>query len=212
MKIFYLDTSSNFLYTAILEDEVVIAEDKEKLEKDLSKYTLPKIKELILKKNISFDDIEKIIVVNGPGSFTGIRIGLTIAKTLAWAKNIPIIQISSLEAMALSNNMENIDYIVPIIDARRGFVFSTIYDNNKKEFILKEQYINLTTLDAALDSIVGNILFITNDDIKTKYIRTIYEPNISKIVKIAKNRQTINPHDVDANYLKLTEAEEKYDN
>ncbi len=212
MKIFYLDTSSNFLYTAILEDEVVIAEDKEKLEKDLSKYTLPKIKELILKNNISFDDIEKIIVVNGPGSFTGIRIGLTIAKTLAWAKNIPIIQISSLEAMALSNNMENIDYIVPIIDARRGFVFSTIYDNNKKEFILKEQYINLTTLDAALDSIVGNILFITNDDIKTKYIRTIYEPNISKIVKITKNRQTINPHDVDANYLKLTEAEEKYDN
>lgn len=212
MKIFYLDTSSNFLYTAILEDEVVIAEDKEKLEKDLSKYTLPKIKELILKNNISFDDIEKIIVVNGPGSFTGIRIGLTIAKTLAWAKNIPIIQISSLEAMALSNNMENIDYIVPIIDARRGFVFSTIYDNNKKKFILKEQYINLTTLDAALDSIVGNILFITNDDIKTKYIRTIYEPNISKIVKITKNRQTINPHDVDANYLKLTEAEEKYDN
>lgn len=212
MKIFYLDTSSNFLYTAILEDEVVIAEDKEKLEKDLSKYTLPKIKELILKNNISFDDIEKIIVVNGPGSFTGIRIGLTIAKTLAWVKNIPIIQISSLEAMALSNNMENIDYIVPIIDARRGFVFSTIYDNNKKEFILKEQYINLTTLDAVLDSIVGNILFITNDDIKTKYIRTIYEPNISKIVKIAKNRQTINPHDVDANYLKLTEAEEKYDN
>ena len=212
MKIFYLDTSSNFLYTAILEDEVVIAEDKEKLEKDLSKYTLPKIKELILKNNISFDDIEKIIVVNGPGSFTGIRIGLTIAKTLAWVKNIPIIQISSLEAMALSNNMENIDYIVPIIDARRGFVFSTIYDNNKKEFILKEQYINLTTLDAALDSIVGNILFITNDDIKTKYIRTIYEPNISKIVKITKNRQTINPHDVDANYLKLTEAEEKYDN
>ena len=134
MKIFYLDTSSNFLYTAILEDEVVIAEDKEKLEKDLSKYTLPKIKELILKNNISFDDIEKIIVVNGPGSFTGIRIGLTIAKTLAWAKNIPIIQISSLEAMALSNNMENIDYIVPIIDARRGFVFSTIYDNNKKIF------------------------------------------------------------------------------
>ena len=212
MKIFYLDTSSNFLYTAILEDEVVIAEDKEKLEKDLSKYTLQKIKELIIKNNISFDDIEKIIVVNGPGSFTGIRIGLTIAKTLAWVKNIPIIQISSLEAMALSNNMENIDYIVPIIDARRGFVFSTIYDNNKKEFILKEQYINLTTLDAALDSIVGNILFITNDDIKTKYIRTIYEPNISKIVKIAKNRQTINPHDVDANYLKLTEAEEKYDN
>lgn len=212
MKIFYLDTSSNFLYTAILENEVVIDEIKEKLEKDLSKYTLSKIKELLVKNNISFDNIEKIIVVNGPGSFTGIRVGLTIAKTLAWAKNIPIIQISSLEAMALSNNIENIDYIVPIIDARRNFVFSTIYDNNNKQFILKEQYINLNTLYAVLDSITGNILFVTNDNIETKYNKINYEPNISRIVKVTKNRLEINPHKIDANYLKLTEAEEKYDN
>ena len=212
MKTFYLDTSSNFLYTAILEDEVIINEIKEKLEKDLSKRTLPKIKEMLLKNNISFDDIKKIIAVNGPGSFTGIRIGLTIAKTLAWAKNIPIIQISSLEAMALSNNIENIDYIVPIIDARRNFVFSTIYDNNNKQFILKEQYINLNTLYAVLDSITGNILFVTNDNIETKYNKINYEPNISRIVKVTKNRLEINPHKIDANYLKLTEAEEKYDN
>lgn len=212
MKTFYLDTSSNFLYTAILEDEVIIDEIKEKLEKDLSKRTLPKIKEMLLKNNISFDDIKKIIAVNGPGSFTGIRIGLTIAKTLAWAKNIPIIQISSLEAMALSNNIENIDYIVPIIDARHNFVFSTIYDNNNKQFILKEQYINLNTLYAVLDSITGNILFVTNDNIETKYNKINYEPNISRIVKVTKNRLEINPHKIDANYLKLTEAEEKYDN
>ena len=212
MKTFYLDTSSNLLYTAILEDEVIIDEIKEKLEKDLSKRTLPKIKEMLLKNNISFDDIKKIIAVNGPGSFTGIRIGLTIAKTLAWAKNIPIIQISSLEAMALSNNIENIDYIVPIIDARRNFVFSTIYDNNNKQFILKEQYINLNTLYAVLDSITGNILFVTNDNIETKYNKINYEPNISRIVKVTKNRLEINPHKIDANYLKLTEAEEKYDN
>ena len=209
MKIFYLDTSSNFLYTAILENEIVIDEIKEKLEKDLSKYTLSKIKELLVKNNISFDNIEKIIVVNGPGSFTGIRVGLTIAKTLAWAKNIPIIQISSLEAMALSNNIENIDYIVPIIDARRNFVFSTIYDNNNKQFILKEQYINLNTLYAVLDSITGNILFVTNDNIETKYNKINYEPNISRIVKVTKNRLEINPHKIDANYLKLTEAEER---
>ena len=212
MKTFYLDTSSNLLYTAILEDEVIIDEIKEKLEKDLSKRTLPKIKEMLLKNNISFDDIKKIIAVNGPGSFTGIRIGIAIAKTLAWAKNIPIIQISSLEAMALSNNIENIDYIVPIIDARRNFVFSTIYDNNNKQFILKEQYINLNTLYAVLDSITGNILFVTNDNIETKYNKINYEPNISRIVKVTKNRLEINPHKIDANYLKLTEAEEKYDN
>lgn len=86
MKIFYLDTSSNYLYTAILEDTKVISEIKEKLERDLSRLALFKIEEMFKNNNMDLNDIEKIIVVNGPGSFTGVRIGLTIAKTISWAK------------------------------------------------------------------------------------------------------------------------------
>ena len=138
MKIFYLDTSSNYLYTAILEDTKVISEIKEKLERDLSRLALFKIEEMFKNNNMDLNDIEKIIVVNGPGSFTGVRIGLTIAKTISWAKKIPIIQISSLEAMALSSDSKY-NYTVPAIDARRNYVFATIYDNVNKSFILKEQ-------------------------------------------------------------------------
>ena len=124
------------LYTAIIENGTTIAEIKEKLGNNLSEYTLPRIEEMLNVKGIKPDEINKIIVVNGPGSFTGIRIGLTIAKTLAWAKNIPIVPISSLEAMALSSDGDY-DYVVPAIDARRNYLYASIYDTKNSSFIIR---------------------------------------------------------------------------
>ena len=123
MKILYLDTSSSFLYAGLVFDEKLIDQINERLDKDLSKLALSKISKMFIENNITPDEINKIIVVNGPGSFTGVRIGLTIAKTFAWAKQIPIIPISSLEAMALSYEEKEVHYVIPIIDARRNFVF-----------------------------------------------------------------------------------------
>jgi len=204
----YLDTTSSFLYTAIIKDEHIYAEIKEKLDNRLSEYTLPRIEEMLKIKGISIDEISKIIVVNGPGSFTGIRIGLTIAKTLAWAKNIPIIPISSLEAMALSSDGEY-DYVVPAIDARRGFVYASIYDVKNNSFVMNEKHILLDTLNIALDSLIGDACFISNDMINSNYDVQPYDPKIEKIVNVVKDREGVNPHSVDANYLKMTEAEEK---
>ena len=180
MKIFYLDTSSNYLYTAILEDTKVISGIKEKLERDLSRLALFKIEEMFKNNNMDLNDIEKIIVVNGPGSFTGVRIGLTIAKTISWAKKIP----------------------------RRNYVFATIYDNVNKSFILKEQYISINTLEAAMGNLGDDITYISNDKLDTEYSIQEYVPDISYIVENVMNREGINPHSVDANYLKMTEAEE----
>lgn len=207
MKILYLDTTSSYLYTAILEDNNIVAEVKEELGNNLSSYTLPRIQEMMYVKGISVDDIKKIICVNGPGSFTGIRIGLTIAKVLAWSKNIPIIPISSLEAMALSAD-GNYDFIVPAIDARRNYLYASIYDVKNKNFIMQEKHVLSDTLNIALDSLVGSICFITNNQINANYDVQPYEPKIDKIVNEVKDRVPVNPHSIDANYLKLTEAEE----
>jgi tRNA threonylcarbamoyl adenosine modification protein YeaZ len=207
MKILYLDTSSSFLYTAILEDSNIIKEIKEKLDNNLSVFTLSKIHEMLDSANIDINEIEKIIAVNGPGSFTGIRIGLTIAKTLAWAKNIPIIPISSLEAMSLSAG-EDYNYIVPTIDARRGFVYASIYDNENDKFIMNEKYLSMNVLLVALSNIEVSITFISNDKLNVEYMVKTYDPDISKIVFNTMNRESVNPHSIDANYLKLTEAEE----
>lgn len=204
----YLDTTSSFLYTAIIKDGESLAEIKEHLGNNLSEYTLPRIEEMLNVKNISVDDIDRIVVVNGPGSFTGIRIGLTIAKTMAWAKNIPIVPISSLEAMALSADAEY-DYIVPAIDARRNFLYASIYDNKNNSFVMNEKYVSCETLNIALDTLMGKICFITNDVIDAKYDMQPYDPKIEKIVNHVKDREPVNPHSIDANYLKMTEAEEK---
>lgn len=213
MRLLYLDTSSSFLYSAIIFDKKIVSSISEKLNNNLSSLTLPKIEEMFEKANLNIDDIDKIIAVNGPGSFTGIRIGLTIAKTIAWAKNIPIVPLSSLEAMALSGS--HYDYIVPAIDARRNYLYASIFDVKNNNFVMNEKYISCETLDIALSNISGSICFVSNDNINTNYDVQPYEPDFVKICEYVDDREPVNPHSVDANYLKLTEAEEslgeKYD-
>ena len=204
MRILYIDTTSSYLYSAIMDDDKIISEVKEKLDHELSEKALPKIVGMFNDKKIDPKSIEKIIVVNGPGSFTGIRIGVTIAKVYAWSLNIPITTILSLEAMALSSNKAC--YHVPVINARREKVFAAIYDEQNNE-ILKPQHIDIKKLEEELKK-VSNYVIITNDDIDINGEKEKYDPNIKKIIESYKNNKTINPHAVNPEYLKLTEAEE----
>lgn len=202
MRILYIDTSSSYLYTGIVCDGKLISEVQENLQLDLSKLALPKIAEMFSENNLKPNDIDKIIVVNGPGSFTGIRVGLTIAKVYAWSLNIPIIPITSLEAMACSCEEDRI--LVPIIDARRGYVYGAIYKDDEE--ILKPQHIKLETLMEHLKD--DNYVFITKDDITLDGDKCSYKPNILKIVNKFCQKKALNPHGVNPEYLKLTEAEE----
>ena len=150
MKYLYLDTTSNFLYTGVVENNSLICERKVRFDKDLSTMALTTMVKMLEEKDIKPTDINKIILVNGPGSFTGCRIGITIAKTFAWSLNIPITTISSLEAMALSN--EEYDFFIPVLDARRDFVFSGIYDKDNNQ-IMKNQYVKKSVLETAINNI-----------------------------------------------------------
>jgi len=204
MRTLYIDTSSNFLYTGIVQDETLLIELQEKLEQNLSRDALPEIASMFDRVNLKPNDIDKIIVVDGPGSFTGIRIGITIAKVYAHTLNKKITTISSLEAMATS--FDKASYYVPIIDARRGYVYAAIYSKERKE-ILFPQHIKLSLLEDRLSKL-NDYLIITNDEIKLEGIKVTYKPDILNIVTTFKNRRNINPHSVNPNYLKLTEAEE----
>lgn len=206
MKILYLDTSSSFLYCAIVKNNECIGEIKLNLEKDLSSLALSQINNLFITTSTKPVDIDKILVVNGPGSFTGIRVGLTIAKTFAWGLNKKISTVSSLEAMSVSNQGDY-DYFVPLIDARRGYVYSGIYDRQGNQ-ILKNQYINLDVLKVSIDNLPGKYVFISNDNIENVEPLEKYDPNFVAIVNKYWDNPEINPHAVDALYLKLTEAEE----
>lgn len=197
----YIDTSSSYLYTGIVKDSKLLIEVKEELGHNLSEVALPKIVEMFDKTSLKAKDITKIVVVNGPGSFTGIRVGLTIAKVFAWSLNIPITTITSLEAMAISTNSNKL--LVPIIDARHDYVYAAIYENDVT--ILKPSYIKLKSLYDKLDK---EYLFITNDLIDLNGEKCEYNPDILKIVNKYVDKENINPHMVNPEYLKLTAAEE----
>ena len=207
MKTLYIDTSSNYLYTAIIKDDSLLCEVKKELGHRLSEEAMQEISLMFQNNNITPREIEKIIVVNGPGSFTGIRIGITIAKVYAWSLNIPIITISSLEAMSISSDKKT--YKVPVIDARREYVYAAIFDQDEN-VILKQQHIKINDLNEKLKQL-DNYIITTNDEINSFEIKEKYNPDILKIVNKLNNRQSINPHNVNPEYLKKTEAEELKD-
>ena len=203
MRILYIDTSSSYLYAGIVTNRKLTSEVKKEFGHSLSEEALPSIVSLFEKENLSAKDIDKIIVVNGPGSFTGIRIGITIAKVFAWGLNIPITSVSALEAMSLSSTSDKLH--VPIINARRNYVFGAIYskDNN---IILKPMHIKLEELLVELAD--EAYVFISNDEFDELKDIEPYNPDIEKIVNHFENKESINPHAINPEYLKLTEAEE----
>lgn len=207
MRILYIDTSSSYLYAGIVTNRKLTSEVKKEFGHSLSEEALPSIVSLFEKENLLAKDIDKIIVVNGPGSFTGIRIGITIAKVFAWGLNIPITSVSALEAMSLSSTSDKLH--VPIINARRNYVFGAIYskDNN---VILKPIHIKLEELLVELAD--EDYVFISNDEFDELKDIEPYDPDIEKIVNHFENKESINPHAINPEYLKLTEAEESKKN
>ena len=203
MRVLYIDTSSSYLYSGIVCDNELIASVKEDLGQELSRVALPKIASMFEENTIKPTDIDKIIVVNGPGSFTGIRVGLTIAKVYAWSLNIPISTITSLEAMKVSCIYDG--PIFSIIDARREYSYSSIYDVEK--CILKHQHMTNEQIMEVLN-ILDNYIIITNDDTSLAGEKCSYDPDILSIVNKYVEKENINPHLVNPEYLKLTEAEE----
>lgn len=203
MKILYIDTSSSYLYAGIVENDKLLCEIKKEFGHSLSEEALPEIAALFTNNNIEPTNINKIIVVDGPGSFTGIRIGITIAKVYAWSLNIPITTISALEAMSISSNINTIR--VPMINARRGYVFAAAYGPDNEEIIVPA-HIKLTEL---LEKLAGKeYTIITNDEFEIENNANAYDPDILMIVNYFKDKKSINPHSVNPEYLKLTEAEE----
>lgn len=205
MRILLIDTTTSNITVSIIENNNILFECKETIISDMSSKILPIISNGLNSINLELKDIDKIFVSNGPGSFTGIRVCVTVAKTIAWALKKEIVPISSLELMATTNT--NKKYLVPMIDARRGNVFAGIYDKNL-DVIKEDKLINLNEL---VENLNNEYEFISYDNIN---LNNIVRPNIDvlKIINKHINDIGINPHNINPNYLKLTEAEEKLGN
>ena len=199
----FLDTCNHNIYIGLLKDNKLIDSINFINDNNLSEKLLPSIKDILDRNKIDKKSMQKIYVSIGPGSFTGIRIGVTVAKTIAWSLKIKIVPISSLEVMASTSNSS---YICPMIDARRGYVYAGLYDKDLNN-IIEDKYIELVEL---LDKVKNyNAEFISYDSLVSNNIEP--NPNIEKIVSKHSNDLKVNPHSVNPIYLKRTEAEEKND-
>ncbi len=89
------------------------------------------IAEIMEELALSFDSLNAIAVSKGPGSYTGLRIGVSTAKGLAFAQNIPLISVATLHTLALQATGDY-NYIIPMLDARRMEVFTQVFDKNKQ--------------------------------------------------------------------------------
>lgn len=204
----FLDSSDKKIIISLLKDEKVIDTLIEDNDNNLSEKFLPLINNIICNNDLIINDVDKIYIVNGPGSFTGVRIGVTTAKVMAWGLKKKIIPISELELLATTPT--NKKYIIPYIDARRESVYAGMYDTNLNEmfenmYISEDKLLNKIKRRAKLD----DCEFVSYYDNFENAV--IPDVNIEKIVEKHKDDIGINPHEVVPNYLKKTEAEENYD-
>ena len=224
-----LDTSSIVCTVAIMDDDRLIGEQIINHKMTHSQKLMPAIDMLLKSCEVSMKDIDLIAVAEGPGSFTGLRIGVATAKGLAHTMNIPVIGVSTLDALAMNVPFAN-GLVCPLLDARRDQVYTAVYkwDHGILEVIEKPMAISIDELIEKLLPRPEKIVFIGDGAIKNKDKlvenlkdrveigpNTIRMPRASSVAQIAlkkgKDGDTQSFYSLVPEYLRKSEAERQYE-
>jgi tRNA threonylcarbamoyladenosine biosynthesis protein TsaB len=196
-----IDTALETATICLSNDGEILGAETNKDPKSHGSFLQPAIKRLFSADNIAFTSIDAVAIVNGPGSYTGLRVGLASAKGLCFALNKPLIALNTLEVLALSalslykeNYItEDNDLFCPLIDARRMEVFTAMYKSNL-ENTMKPQAIILDEHSFSEELENSKIIFSGNGHPKLRnvlnhpnaiFLETI--SNIEAIITIAEN-------------------------
>ncbi len=178
MRILGIESASLTASVAVVTDEEMTAEYTMTHKKTHSQTLLPMIQEIVNMAEIDLKSIDAIAVSAGPGSFTGLRIGSATAKGLAMALKLPIISVPTVDAMAYQCWRADC-LICPIMDARRGQVYTGIYrfDNGAFQVVLEETAMELERLMEQLNEMNQTVLFL-GDGVP------VYRETIQKLASI----------------------------
>lgn len=130
VRILQINTALQEASVSISADGLLLGERINPAQQEHAGFVQPAIVDLCDSLNITLKDLDAVSVVNGPGSYTGLRVGLSAAKGICYALNLPLILINTLEWMAKSNQDQGIELVCPMIDARRMEVFTALYDQS----------------------------------------------------------------------------------
>ena len=132
-RILSIETSTSICSVAIHEQGELLALAEIKEPGAHAEKLLLLVDELFEKAGLSFGDLDAVAVSQGPGSYTGLRIGVSTAKGIAYALEIPLIGINTLQAMAASQQVDPGDYVVAVLDARRKEVYTQTFGDSLQE-------------------------------------------------------------------------------
>lgn len=157
-----LDTANAPLSVALVRDGELLVELNSAMGLNHSAGAMPAVEQLFKRAGIKPADIDAIAVSEGPGSYTGVRIGVTIAKTLAWTLDKPLVGVSSLRVLA-SNIFTYGVTISPLIDARRGNVYAGLYrrhEDGTLECLMEDRHMALSDLLDRLKKEANPVVFV----------------------------------------------------
>ena len=212
MKVLAFDTSGKALSLAILEDKQLLAETTINIKKNHSITLMAAIDFLMTCLDLTPKDLDRIVVAEGPGSYTGLRIAVATAKTLAHTLNIELVGMSSLLALVPSQQE---GLVVPLMDARRNNVYAGFYENENP--VLPEAHLSFAEVleqvkDAEQVTFVGEVGAFA-EQIQERLPQANYQetlPNAANLALWAWDKEVDSLHDFVPNYLKRVEAEENW--
>lgn len=183
MYTLFIDTHYIKLHLALFKENLII-DGIIKEDGKHSEYLVNSIEILLNKNNIQFDDLKTIIVINGPGSFTGVRLGVVVAKLISYNKHIPLKEISYLQALSLKYDK---DICLGIKD--KNGVYAGEF-NSKHELI-------------------GDYFYLNNKDVSNFNKKIIIDDdiNLDMVFKYMSNKLAINPHLAKPIYIKKIEVD-----
>ncbi|EHO52284.1 tRNA (adenosine(37)-N6)-threonylcarbamoyltransferase complex dimerization subunit type 1 TsaB [Lentilactobacillus kisonensis] len=146
MKILAIDTSNRPLSVAVMDDDNLLAETTLTTHRKHAEFLMPVIEDLVKKADLVPTDLDRVVVAAGPGSYTGIRMAVTAAKTIAATLHIELTMVSSLLTLCLNVSRPNV-FLNPIFDGRNQNMFTGLYkldDTNRPVTVIEDQHTNLT--------------------------------------------------------------------
>ena len=157
MKLLAIDTSSTQCSVALINDGLILNSSAEDSNHKHSTALATMVKEALLVRETELSEIDGIAVAIGPGSLTGLRVGLALAKGLCMAASLKIVAVPTLEAMSRAVKREN-SYIKPIIRAKKGFLHTALYEKNNGILKEIEPYKLIADENISADNINNTIL------------------------------------------------------